>query len=161
MHKRMNTVVKKKHGIKNLTLCDDNQLILYLSATESGSMHDKAMADEYAVELPPKSVLRQDLGFLGHHPPHVIVEEPFKKPKNKELSFSQKIYNKMLASTRVVIEHSNSGIKRLRMIKDTIRVHNTEFRDTVMVVACALHNFRTIVRSVLAHACASLLIIST
>jgi len=40
---------KKKHGIKNLTLCDDNQLILYLSATESGSMHDKAMADEYAV----------------------------------------------------------------------------------------------------------------
>ncbi len=30
---------KKKHSIKNLTLCDDNQLVLYLSATESGSTH--------------------------------------------------------------------------------------------------------------------------
>jgi hypothetical protein len=58
----------------------------------------------------------------------------------------------MLASTRVVIEHSNSGIKRVKMIKDTIRVNNTEFRDTVMVVAFALHNFRTIVRSVLPRA---------
>ena len=133
--------LKKKHGIKNLTLCDDNQLIYYVSATESGSMHDKAMADDYPIKLPPNSVLRQDLGFLGHRPEGVLVEEPFKKPKNKELSFTQKIYNKMLASTRVVIEHSNSGVKRLKIIKDTIRVHSTEFRDTVMVVACALHNF--------------------
>lgn len=124
-------------------------------------MHDKAMADEYAIELPLHSVLRQDLGFVGHRPVGVLVEEPFKKPKNKELNFSQKIYNKMLASTRVVIEHSNSGIKRLKIIKDTIRVHNTEFRDTVMVVACALHNFRTIVRSVLTRACANFVLLSS
>ena len=124
-------------------------------------MHDKAMADEYAIELPRQSVLRQDLGFLGHRPPDIIVEEPFKKPQNKELSFTQKIYNKMLASTRVVIEHSNSGIKRLKIIKDTIRVHSTEFRDTVMVVACALHNFRTFIRSIFPRACASLVFISS
>jgi hypothetical protein len=43
---------------------------------------------------------------------------------------------------RVVIEHANSGIKRLRMIKDVLRIHGPWFRDTVMVVACALHNFR-------------------
>lgn len=161
MLKRMNTAEKKRHSIKNLTLCDDNQFIYYLSATESGSMHDKAMADEYAVELPPNSVLRQDLGFVGHRPVGLLIEEPFKKSKNKELSFSQKIYNQMLASTRVVIEHSNSGIKRLKIIKDTIRVQNTEFRDTVMVVACALHNFRTFIRSILTHACASLVFLSS
>ena len=149
--------MKKRHSIKNLTLCDDNQIIFHLSATESGSMPDKAMA----VELPFNSVLRQDLGFLGHHPLGVIIKEPFKKPKKKELDFSRKIYNKMLASTRVAIEHSNSGIKRLKMIKDVIRVHNTEFRDTVMVVACALHNFRTIIRSVISRACANFIIFSS
>jgi hypothetical protein len=124
-------------------------------------MHDKAMADEYAIELPKNSVLRQDMGFLGHSPVGVLVEEPFKKPKNKELSFSRKIYNKILASTRVVIEHSNSGIKRLKMIKDTIRVHNTEFRDEVMVVACALHNFRTLIRSIITRACANFILLSS
>jgi len=67
----------------------------------------------------------------------------------------------MLASTRVVIEHSNSGIKRLKMIKDTIKVHNTEFRDTIMVVACALHNFRTVIRTILARACAELVFLSS
>lgn len=101
------------------------------------------------------------MGFLGHHPEGVLVEQPFKKLKDKELNFSQKIYNKMLASTRVVIEHSNSGIKRLKIIKDTIRVHNAEFRDSVMVVACALHNFRTIVRSVLTRACANFILLSS
>lgn len=119
------------------------------------------MADEYAIELPKNSVLRQDMGFLGHSPVGVLVEEPFKKPKNKELSFSRKIYNKILASTRVVIEHSNSGIKRLKMIKDTIRVHNTEFRDEVMVVACALHNFRTLIRSIITRACANFILLSS
>lgn len=74
----MSAVVKKKHGIKNLILCEDNQLILYLSPTESGSMHDKAMADECPIELPNRSVLRQNLGFLGHRPQNVIIEEPFK-----------------------------------------------------------------------------------
>lgn len=79
---------------------------------------------------------------MGHHPPGVIVEQPCKKPKNGELSFSQLLYNQLFHPMRVVIEHANSGIKRLRMIKDTLRIHSTHFRDTVMVVACGLHNLR-------------------
>ena len=128
--------------MKNLTLCDDNQYIFYLSPTEVGSRHDKAMADEYPIYLPLGSVLKQDLGFLGHAPEGVIVEVPFKKPRNAELSFSKKIYNKLLSSTRITVEHANSGIKRLRIVKDTIRLHTTAIRDRVMVIACALHNLR-------------------
>jgi DDE superfamily endonuclease len=67
---------------------------------------------------------------------------PFKKPKNGELTFGQSIFNKIFNSTRVIIEHANSGIKRLRMLKDTIRIHDTHFRDQVMAVACGLHNLR-------------------
>lgn len=100
------------------------------------------IAQEYPLILPPSSVLKQDLGFSGHYPKGVIVEMPFKKPRNGELSFSQKIYNKTFSSTRVVIEHANSGVKRLKMVKDTVRIHATQFRDDLIAAACAIHNFR-------------------
>ena len=134
-------------------LFDDNQRIYFLSATESGRMHDKKIADEYPLLLPTGSVLRQDLGFVGHQPVGVLIEMPHKKPKNKALPFSQQLYNQMLSPLRVVIEHANSGIKRLRMIKDTLRLHSTWFRDTVMAVACGLHNLRVAspLRAYLAH----------
>lgn len=135
---------KKAHRVKNNLLCDDNQYIVYLSPTEAGSEHDKNIANEYPLTLPAASIIKQDLGFKGHCPPGMIVEMPFKKPRNSELTFSQKIYNKIFNSTRVVIEHANSGVKRLRMLKDTIRIHSTIFRDLIMAVACGLHNFRVL-----------------
>ena len=133
---------KKGHRVKNNLLSDDSQYIHYLSPTESGSVHDKTIADEYPLTLPEQSVLKQDLGFVDHRPEDVIVEMPFKKPRNGELSFGQKVYNKIFSSTRIVIEHANSGVKRLKMIKDIIRIHSTAFRDAVITAACALHNFR-------------------
>jgi DDE superfamily endonuclease/Helix-turn-helix of DDE superfamily endonuclease len=135
---------KKTHKIKNNLLCDENQYIHYLSPTEVGSTHDKTLADEYPLNLPAGSVLKQDLGFLGHHPPNITVEMPFKTPPKGELTFGQKVYNKLLSATRVPIEHANSGVKRLRILKETIRIHSTWFRDTVVAVACALHNFRVL-----------------
>ena len=130
------------HTVKNLLLSDDNQYISYMSPTFSGSTHDMAIAKEFPISLPPDSVLRQDLGFVGHSPVGVHIEQPFKKPKKGELTFAQKLFNKMLAATRVVIEHANSGVKRLRIAKDKIRIHATETRDRVMLVACGLHNLR-------------------
>jgi len=132
----------QSHTIKNLTLCDNQQYIHYLSYTVLGSQHDKSIADEYPIVLPAGSVLKQDLGFLGHTPANVVIEQPFKKPRKGALSFSQKLYNKLLSSTRIVVEHANSGIKRLRIVKEQIRIHSSCFRDTVMLVACQLHNFR-------------------
>jgi hypothetical protein len=118
------------------------QFIHYLSPTECGSVHDKTIAEEYPIHLPKGSTLKQDLGFVKHQPEGINIEMPYKKPKNQELTFSQKIFNKIFSGTRIVIEHANSGIKRLRIIKDIIRIHDAEFRDLVLVVACGLHNFR-------------------
>ena len=121
---------------------DDTQYLHYLSPTESGRMHDKKVADEYPLHRPVGSGQRQDLGLLGHRPPGVLVEMPHKKPPKGELTFSQQLYNQLLSTLRVVIEHVHSGIKRLRMVRDKLRVRGDWFRDTVMVVACRLHNLR-------------------
>ena len=90
------------HRLKNLTISTADQHIRYLSSTESGSMHDKALADLDPLQLPAHSVLKQDLGFVGHAPVGVLIEMPFKKPKNKELTFSQKLYNQLFNGTRVL-----------------------------------------------------------
>ncbi len=87
-------------------------------------------------------MLRQDLGLLGHAPAGVLVEMPHKKPPKGELTFTQKLSNRMLSALRVVIEHAHSGLKRLRMVADPLRLRGEWRRDTVLVVACGLHNLR-------------------
>jgi hypothetical protein len=125
-----------------MTLCDRTQFVYFLSPTEGGRVHDKKMADEYPLHLPIGSVLRQDLGLLGHAPAGVVVEMPHKKPPKQELTFAQKLYNQLLSPLRVVIEHAHSGIKRLHIVQGTLRLRGEWVRDTVMLVACGLHNLR-------------------
>lgn len=59
-----------------------NSFTIYLSQNQevciATANRDKTMADEYAIELPLHSVLRQDLGFVGHRPVGILIEEPFK-----------------------------------------------------------------------------------
>ena len=105
-------------------------------------MHDKTLTDLDPLVLLSGSVLKQDLGFLGYHPAGALIEMPIKKPKGRELSFSQKLYNQLLSSTRVVVEHANSGLKRLRILKDVCRLRQAQVRDQLRVVGCGLHNLR-------------------
>jgi hypothetical protein len=133
---------KHAHRLKNLVLCDVFQQIVYLSPTEEGIMHDKAIADLYPLNMPVGSVIKQDLGFAGHQPKNCVVEMPFKKPKGKELTVSQQIYNQLFNPTRAFAEHANSGLKRLRMLKDILRIKDAEVRDMIRGVAAALHNLR-------------------
>ena len=86
-----------------MTLCDSTQYVHFLSATKGGRMHDKKLADEYPLHLPAGSVLRQDLGLLGHRPLGVLVKMPHKKAPKGELTFSQQLYNQLLSPLRVVI----------------------------------------------------------
>jgi len=72
-----------------------------------------------------------------------------KKPRNKDLSFSQKLYNQVLSSTSIVVEphrriNHDTGLKRLRILKDVCRVHSDKVRDRIRVVGCGLHNLRVI-----------------
>ena len=80
-----------------MTLCDDTQYVYFLSATEAGRLHDKKLADEYALHRPAGSGLRQDRGLLDHAPAGVLVEMPHKKPPKRGLTFAQKLYSQLLS----------------------------------------------------------------
>ena len=72
---------------------------------------------------------------------------PYKKTKNKPLTPLQKTINKAIGSIRATIEHAFSGVKRLKIVQNKIRLKTGQVRDRVMRVAVALHNLRTSYRA--------------
>ena len=116
--------------------------MVYLTDTVVGKKHDKKLADESHYQLPEGSVLLQDTGFQGFSLEQVQVIQPKKKPKGKELTEEEKEKNREISTLRVRIEHVISGIKRCRIVKDKCRNYKKGFKDLVMEISCALHNFR-------------------
>ena len=142
IYKKPAIVEKKTHSVKNNLLSVPNRRIVWLSHTYVGSIHDKKICDIQPLCLPDGINLWQDTGFQGHLPENVNVFMPTKKPKGQELTDEQKKENKKISSSRVSVEHAIGGVKRCRIVKDRFRCHKMHFEDTVMLIACGLHNFR-------------------
>ena len=126
--------------------------IIYLSKTVEGKKHDKKLADEEAVAYPAGTELQQDTGFQGFQPAGVIIKQPKKKPRGGQLTEEEKEENRELSRVRVVIEHLISGAKRLRIVKEEMRLKVENISDDVMEIACGAHNFRNLMRKPLIKA---------
>lgn len=134
---------KSAHTLKNLLITNLEREVIYLGETFEGSVHDKTMYDQVDFAFPNQlHCLWADLGFLGIAAEEVKVFMPEKKPKGKELSNFQKELNGLIASIRVTVEHVIAGIKRLKIVRNQIRLHGWQARDRMMSIACGLHNLR-------------------
>jgi hypothetical protein len=105
-------------------------------------MPDKALAEEMEVEFLRQQYLLLDLGFVGYEPEGVQTMLPVKKPRLGELATIDKLYNQLQASVRVKVEHVMAGLKRIRIVKNKIRFYGEQIRDSIMLIACGLHNLR-------------------
>jgi len=132
---------KKQHTIKHYGLCDPNGYLHFISPCYAGSVHDKKIWDELSVQTAGQNLL-MDLGFIGTEKDRLDIILPFKKPKNGRLSLVQKQLNRALSSLRVTIEHAFGGVKRLKIIREKIRLKGVNKRELVMKIAVAFHNFR-------------------
>jgi hypothetical protein len=128
--------------VKNVLLVNALLLILFLSDTYGGRMHDLRIAEATPYPLPAGSGLLQDLGFLSFTLPQVEILMPMKKLPGQELTLEQHLANQVLNQRRLRIEHVNSSVKRCRIVKDRLRLWKEGVRDLVMELCCALHNFR-------------------
>jgi hypothetical protein len=124
--------------------------VLYLSPTYEGKAHDKTICDEEQIKFEIPVTLWEDLGFLGLNPDNADVRRPIKKPPKRELDADQKEFNRQISSKRVKVEHAIGQCKIFRIVKDEVRAFNgsatltnqDEFRDTCMLLACGLSNFK-------------------
>jgi hypothetical protein len=50
--------------------------------------------------------------------------------------------NKLVSHFRIRVEHTLAGVKRNRSVKEVLRNTKQGYSDLLMVIACALHNWR-------------------
>jgi hypothetical protein len=136
---------KGTHTVKDVLLVTSIGLILWLGATSAGKLHDKTLVEDLTFHT--SFTLLADLGFLGWQPNEVNLILPHKKARNtntqkRDLTQEQKDFNKGLAKRRVKVENVLAHVKILRIVKDRNRNYKLNFRDDIMVIACAIHNFR-------------------
>jgi len=138
---------KKLHTMKNLAVCDQKGYIQYISDSYMGSVHDKIIWDHIDFEFNDLNVL-VDLGFVGVDKkcPNAIL--PYKKPRNGQLTELQKQINRGIGATRVKIEHAFGGVKRLKIVRNKIRLKTYFVRDIAFKIAVGLHNLRVESRTI-------------
>jgi hypothetical protein len=133
---------KKTHTVKNIFLTSMTNRVLYLSPTYEGTAHDKSTCDEEQIKFDVPVILWEDLGFVGLNPDNADVRRPIKKPRKKELDDQQKAFNRKISSKRLKVEHTIGQCKVFRIVKDEVRAFKDDFRDTCILLACALNNFK-------------------
>ena len=128
--------------MKNILITSLIKTVLYLSPTYKGKAHDKTICDEEQIKFDVPITLWEDLGFIGLNPDNAQVKRPIKKPRKRELTREEKSFNRQISSKRVKVEHAIGQCKIFRIAKDEIRAFKDDFRDTCMLLACGLNNFK-------------------
>lgn len=136
---------KKRHTKKNIIISDENKEVLILTETEPGKDHDyKAFKRSQIPDNTPEDVTCWvDLGFMGIQKDYQSLDVviPHKKPKNKELTRTQRDENRTIRGIRVVVEHTISGVKRLRCVSDIYRNRKPNTDDKFMLLASGVWNY--------------------
>lgn len=132
---------KKRHMRKNVVIVNAKKRILVLTPSKHGKVHDKKLSDKAlaVVRLPDAIALLADTGFVGIDGQHPNTLIPKKKPRSGALTESEKAMNRLIASSRIVVEHAIGGMKRFRAVSDTYRNKNG-WDDQLVTVAAGLWN---------------------
>ena len=165
VRKAMYSGKKKAYTGNTVVMTTPDGLVIAISRTYQGSMHDITITREFLGDLGAfaQDVLKADLpkrtrkmilrvlgdsGFQGLQKdlPGASVVTPEKKPKGGELTKAQKRHNKRLSKERVLVENAIASVKHFRrassVYEGTLEDFNSEFN-----IACGLANARLMLRS--------------
>jgi len=114
----------------------------FLSDTYAGKAHDQSLADRAGSILPHESGLEQERGCQGVTREGMTLVQPQKKPRGGELTPPAQATNRALSSISIRIDHAIGGVKRYRMVNDTIRLLKDGIRDIMMETCGGRHHVR-------------------
>ncbi len=124
--KRRYSGKQKGHTRKNTLIVDREKHIRFLSNTKNGRFHDLTLFKKEAIASCFSSdfSLFVDKGYTGIPsllPEQVNVYIPKKKKKNKKLTSCERVYNQIINSLRMPVEHAIGGMKRYGWMQVPIR----------------------------------------
>jgi hypothetical protein len=143
---------RKRHTVKTQLTVNADGLIVHKTLHVRGRKHDYALYRHSHPHLPDKVKLEGDLGYEGVKRDYPLLNfaVPFKRKspgrgkrdaKAEELTAEQKAFNKALSKERVVVEHTNSRVKKFQIWGSEFRNRLKRY-DVMTDIVSGLVNFR-------------------
>ncbi len=159
---RRSTWVKKAFTLKTQVVATTHHEVVAISRAVPGAKSDKKLSDEVKTldHVPDGSTVDADKGYQGLDKQvttvtvrdvetgerkrvlRLQVNTPFKKPKGGQLSKLQKLFNRVLGTVRVRVEHHIGWIKNWGIIATRFRCDHRIYTPILRVI-CGLVNWQT------------------
>ena len=139
--KRWYSGKKKHHTIKTQIVICAQTLLVIAVFVNCGSTHDfRIWKMSIGANVVKHIKIKADSGYQGINKLHDNSETPKKKTKKRSLTKEDKKNNRRIGSERVLIEHVNRWLKRLRIVAERYRNRRKRFGLRISLF-CGLHNF--------------------
>jgi len=137
---------KKAHTIKTQIAVTPERLIVHVSESVPGRIHDKKLLDKTGLmdKIPQGTATHVDKGYDGiqnEYPDHDIHIPIKRRRGSPPLTPAQKGHNTRKTKKRVPVENTICELKQHRILSHTYRHDEKEYHQHFMNVA-ALHNFK-------------------
>lgn len=131
---------KKYHTMKIQIIRGVETGFIYEIEIGPGAEHDFHLWKRTFEGTPSNVTNEVDLGYLGMDKYHQNSRIPHKNSKYHKLTEKEINENKNLAKDRIFIEHTNSWIKRFKILSTRFRNHLSHFAK-FSVILCGFYNF--------------------
>lgn len=131
---------KKYHTMKIQIIRGVDTGFIYEIQIGLGAEHDFHLFKRTFKGSPDNVCYEADLGYIGLDKIHNNCLIPSKNSKNHKLTEEEKDFNKLIAASRIFIEHTNSWIKRFKILSTRFR-NNLSYFASISVLICAFYNF--------------------
>ena len=130
---------KKYHTMKIQIIKGEKTGFIYEIQIGLGAEHDFHLFKRTFKGSPNNVCYTADLGYIGIDKIHSNCLVPSKNSKNHKLTDDEKEFNKLISATRIFIEHTNSWIKRFKLLSTKFR-NDLSYFAPLAVLICALYN---------------------
>ena len=126
----------KQHCCKiQIIIRKDSKAPEAVSFTSFGSIHDYNLFKNTIHNLPDDIIFIADSGYQGLEKLIPGSKTPIKQSKYHQLSEKEKLSNKKLSQSRILIENTNSYIKRFKILSTTYRGNLKQLEKIVKLIA--------------------------
>ena len=131
---------KKYHTMKIQIIRGVNTGFIYEIQIGLGAEHDFHLFKRTFTGSPENDYFEVDLGYVGIDKIHEKCLIPTKNSKSHKLTEEEKELNKLIAADRIFIEHTNSWIKRFKILSTKFR-NKLSYFAPISVLLCGFYNF--------------------
>jgi DDE superfamily endonuclease len=110
-------------------------------ANSIGKKHDFRLFKESKTYLHPSIKTQVDTGYQGIQKRHANTELPKKRSKKNPLTEADKMENRRISSSRVLVENVIRSLKIFRIIAEKYRNRRKRFALRLNLIS-AIHNFQ-------------------